>query len=73
MTNGVTEILNTTFDEEFSEANINKDSIVINNGKSALAVGDMIAMLGNKGHNLILKGDSMYFGSPINSPDEYMV
>ena len=73
MTNGVTEILNDTFGEESSEANINKDSIVINNGKSALAVGDMIAMWGNEGENLILKGDSMYFGSAINEPDKYAV
>lgn len=73
MTNGVTEILNDTFGEEYSEANINKDSIVINNGKSALAVGDMIAMWGNEGENLILKGDSMYFGSAINEPDNYAV
>lgn len=73
MTNGVTEILNDTFYEESSEANINKDSIVINNGKSALAVGDMIAMWGNGGENLILKGDSMYFGSAINEPDKYAV
>lgn len=73
MTNGVTEILNDTFGEESSEANINKDSIVINNGKSALAVGDMIAMWGNEGENLILKGDSMYFGSAINEPDNYAV
>lgn len=73
MTNGVTEILNDTFYEESSEANINKDSIVINNGKSALAVGDMIVMWGNEGENLILKGDSMYFGSAINEPDEYAV
>lgn len=73
MTNGVTEILNDTFGEESSEANINKDSIVINNGKSALAVGDMIAMWGNEGENLILKGDSMYFGSEINEPDQYAV
>ena len=73
MTNGVTEILNDTFYEESSEVNINKDSIVINNGKSALAVGDMIAMWGNEGENLILKGDSMYFGSAINEPDKYAV
>lgn len=73
MTNGVTEILNDTFNEESSEVNINKDSIVINNGKSALAVGDMIAMWGNEGENLILKGDSMYFGSAINEPDKYAV
>lgn len=73
MTSGVTEILDDTFDEEYSEANINKDSIVINNGKSALAVGDTIAMWGNEGHNLILKGDSMYFGSAINDPEDYMV
>lgn len=73
MTNGVTEILDDTFGEESSEANINKDSIVINNGKSALAVGDMIAMWGNEGENLILKGDSMYFGSAINEPDNYAV
>jgi len=73
MTSGVTEILDDTFDEEYSEANINKDSIVINNGKSALAVGDTIAMWGNEGHNLILKGDSMYFGSTINDPEDYMV
>lgn len=73
MTSGVTEILNDTFDEEYSKANINKDSIVINNGKSALAVGDTIAMWGNEGSNLILKGDSMYFGSAINEPQDYMV
>lgn len=73
MTNGVTEILDDTFNEESSEVNINKDSIVINNGKSALAVGDMIAMWGNEGENLILKGDSMYFGSAINEPDKYAV
>lgn len=73
MTNGVIEILDDTFGEESSEANINKDSIVINNGKSALAVGDMIAMWGNEGENLILKGDSMYFGSAINEPDNYAV
>ena len=73
MTNGVTEILDDTFGEESSEANINKDSIVINNGKSALAVGDMIAMWGNEGESLILKGDSMYFGSAINEPDNYAV
>lgn len=73
MTNGVTEILDDTFNEESSEVNINKDSIVINNGKSALAVGDMIAMWGNEGENLILKGDSMYFGSAINEPDQYAV
>lgn len=73
MTNGVTEILDDTFNEESSEVNINKDSIVINNGKSALAVGDMIAMWGDEGENLILKGDSMYFGSAINEPDKYAV
>lgn len=73
MTNGVTEILDDTFNEESSEVNINKDSIVINNGKSALAVGDMIAMWGDEGENLILKGDSMYFGSAINEPDQYAV
>ena len=73
ITNGVTEILDDTFNEESSEVNINKDSIVINNGKSALAVGDMIAMWGNEGENLILKGDSMYFGSAINEPDKYAV
>lgn len=73
MTSGVTEVFSDTFDEEFSEANINKDSIVINNGKSALAVGDVIAMYGNGGSNLILKDDSMYFGSPLNEPDKYAV
>lgn len=73
MTSGVTEISDFIFDDDYDEANINKNSIVINNSKSAIAIGDKIAMWGNEGSNLIIEGDSVYFGSPINEPDKYMV